>query len=193
MTRYSIFAGAILVILIFTGCSTKEQLSCSIPGGCERQQKYSQPEDGDDNLKIPAFPYRPIIGTRNNDAKTVVDTGVVLKIYVASYKDNKKMLVAAHDRYVWAKEPSFVIGTDRPDIRKRTGMMTPSGKVPFVFGEGEIDAASIDNNLKIRNYLNAVSEADKRDTAALENLEAGDDRFDKVIKGYVEKTKGVEK
>lgn len=193
MKKNIFFIGAVFTAFVFSGCSTKEQLSCSIPGGCGNTPKRVEVEHGDDNLKIPAFDYKPIIGTRNNDAKTIVDTGVVLKIYIPTYKDSKKMLVAAHDRYVWAKEPGFVVGTERPDVRKRTGLMTSAGKVPFVFGEGEIDAASIDNNSKIKDYLNAVSEAEKRDTAALENLEAADDRFDKVIKGYVEKTKGVEK
>ena len=178
--------------LIFAGCATK-QPSCATPGGsCEPARSYAKEEidQGDDNLKIPAFPYTAMIGTRNNDAKTVVYTGVVLKVYLATYKDSKKTLVAAHDRYVWAKEPDFIIGAEKPDMRKRTGMITPAGKVPFAFGGGEIDSTSIENNEKIKQYVDAVTESDKRDTAAFENLQTADDRFDKVIKNYVEKTKG---
>lgn len=180
------------IALIFAGCATK-QPSCSIPGGsCEPARSHVKEDidQGDDNLKIPAFPYSPMIGTRNNDAKTVVYTGVVLKVYLATYKDSKKTLVAAHDRYVWAKEPDFIIGAEKPDMRKRTGLMTPAGKVPFAFGGGEIDSTSIQNNEKIKQYVDAVTESDKRDTAAFENLQSADDRFDKAIKNYVEKTKG---
>jgi hypothetical protein len=180
-----------LTATIFTGCATR-QPSCATPGGsCEPAHVFAKEDidQGDDNLKIPAFPYKPMIGTRNNDAKTVVYTGVVLKVYLATYKDTKKTLVGAHDRYVWAKEPDFIVGTEKPDIRKRTGMMTPAGKVPFVFGGGEIDTTSIQNNEKIKQYVDAVSESDKRDTAAFENLETADDRFDKAIKKYVDKTK----
>lgn len=179
------------IMLMMSGCVTK-QPSCTIPGGCEQGQTRSisaVEENGDDNLKIPAFPYKPIIGTRNNDAKTIVDTGVVMKVYIATYKDSKKSLVAAHDRYIWAKEPGFIVGTERPDVRKRTGMMTANGSVPFVFGEGEIDGSSIENNTKIRTYLNNVAESEKRETSAMEAM--GDSsKYDSVIKNYLEKTKG---
>lgn len=183
----AILAGALFI----NGCASS-QPSCSVASaGCgDSQKKAPGKEEEENNLNIPAFPYKPIIGTRNNDAKMIVDTGVVLKVYIATYKDSKRTLVAAHDRYAWAKEPGFVVGSDRPDVRKRTGMLTPASKAPFVFGGGEIDSTSIENNTKITNYLSAIAESEKRDTAPMENMTSADERFDGVIKNYVNKTKG---
>lgn len=184
-------SSTVAIMAILSSAAYAGQPSCATPdGSCEqRQSQKDYSEKGDDNLKIPAFPYHPIIGTRNNDAKTVYDTGVGLKIYIASYKDNKKVLVAAHDRYVVARESGFVNGVDKPEPRRRTGMMTPAGKVPFVFGAGEIDEASIKDNAKIKEYLEAIAESEKRETIAFENLESADNKFDNTIKKYLDKTK----
>lgn len=192
MHKKILFLTLIAIGVVTTGCASK-QVGCSTSNGeCNqgpREQQHVDNDKGDDNLKIPAFPYKPIIGTRNDDAKTVVDTGVVLKVYISTYKDTKKTLVASHDRYVWAKEPGFIVGTERPDIRKRTGLMTPAGKVPFAFGAGEIDSASIQDNTGIKEYINAVSESTKRETSALSNMTEADEKFDKTIKDYVQKMK----
>lgn len=165
-------------------------LSCADPDGkCESASQRPVLSFDNSDIKIPAFPYKPIIGTRNNDAKTVVDMGVALKVYVATYKDSKKTLVAAHDRYIWVKEPSFIVGLEKPDVRKNTGMMTAAGKVPFIFGAGEIDHPSIETNAKIKDYLDNVAEADRRDSKGFENMTTADDKFDSVIKNYLDDVK----
>lgn len=192
MHKKILFLTLIAIGGVTTGCASK-QVGCSTSNGeCNpgpREQQYVDNDIGDDNLKIPAFSYKAIIGTRNDDAKTVVDTGVVLKVYISTYKDTKKTLVASHDRYVWAKEPGFIVGTERPDIRKRTGLMTSAGKVPFAFGAGEIDSASIQDNTRIKEYINAVSESTKRETSAISNMTEADEKFDQTIKDYVQKMK----
>ena len=196
MQKKILFLALMAVNGIMVGCAAKQVGCSSLSGECNampREQQHMDNDVGDDNLKIPAFPYKQIIGTRNDDAKTVVDTGVVLKVYIPTYKDTKKTLVASHDRYVWAKEPGFIVGTERPDIRKRTGMMTPAGKVPFAFGAGEIDSASIQDNTRIKEYISAVAESTKRETTALSNMTEADEKFDQTIKDYVQKMKEEKK
>lgn len=183
MTKGIIIASMAAILLI--GCSSNP--GCAAPERIKENPKQEVKHSSGDDLNIPAFPYKPIIGTRNNDAKTIVDHGVVLKVYIATYKDGKKDLIAAHDKYVWAKEPQFVVGIEQPEVRKRTGMMTPVDKVPFVFSAGEIDSPSITNNEKIKDYLSNISESEKRDVKALSNLNTADSKFDQKIKNYIEK------
>lgn len=175
------------VAMLFTACSNTP--GCAQPDGTgECQQRTQKDKNYDDSdLKTAAFPYKPIIGTRNNDAKTVVDQGVVLKVYIATYKDSHHDLVASHDKYVWAKKPQFIVGLEQPEVRKRTGMMTSAGKVPFVFGAGEIDASSITDNSKIRDYVKAVDSSEIKATQALSNINTADEKFDKTIKNYINK------
>lgn len=183
MTKQIIIASMAAMLLV--GCSSSP--GCATPENIKESPREEAKQSNSNDLNIPAFPYKPIIGTRNNDAKTIVDHGVVLKVYIATYKDSKKDLIAAHDKYVWAKEPQFVVGIDQPEVRKRTGMMTPVDKVPFVFGAGEIDSPNIANNEKIKEYLKNISEAEKRNTQALSNINTADSKFDQTIKNYIGK------
>ena len=180
----------LVVIGLGVGCSSKNQTSCALPDDESKQGgKGGGIQTIAPSTKNNAYPYKAIIGTRNNDAKTVVDYGTVLKVYVAPYKDSYKSLVGGHDRYVFAKEPGFIVGADKPVKHKRTGMVTPKGSVPFMFNGDEIDKHSLNNNTKISKLIDATNAVESNKTAVEQKMESANAQLDEKIKRFLEAEK----
>ncbi|PAF53830.1 hypothetical protein BKH42_03620 [Helicobacter sp. 13S00482-2] len=118
---------------LLTGCSQKE-IRITLD-----QQVYSPR-------------YKPIIGSGNNDARTIIDYGVVLKIWVTPYKDTEGTLIAAHYEYVWVDRPDFVPGSAVPQISGGGGVITPTGKLPFSISPNEIDRSDIKSDQVINRF-----------------------------------------
>jgi hypothetical protein len=132
------------------------------------------------------FTYKPIIGTQNDDEKITVDMGVVLRVWINSYKDTDGSLIASHDTYIWAKRPDFIVGAQLPSVRR--GLVTPTGIMPFMLSNESIDRSNFKNDENIKSYVNSVYEkSSKKET--LKRLEKRD-VFDRKIKEFLkEKTK----
>lgn len=96
--------------------------------------------------------YRPIIGSGNNDARTIIDYGVVLKIWVSPYKDMDGTLIAAHYEYVWVDRPDFVPGSAVPQVSSGGGVITPTGRLPFSISPSEIDRSNIKSDEVINKF-----------------------------------------
>lgn len=96
--------------------------------------------------------YRPIIGSGNNDARTIIDYGVVLKIWVSPYKDVDGTLIAAHYEYVWVDRPDFVPGSAVPQVSSGGGVITPTGYLPFSISPDEIDRSDIKSDRVINKF-----------------------------------------
>ncbi|MDD3465662.1 MAG: hypothetical protein PHE67_00815 [Campylobacterales bacterium] len=179
------------VATLFIGCTSTNQASCTTPDE-DYSRSFSKVSSSQvsQSTKPNSYPYKAVIGTRNNDAKTVIDYGTVLKVYIAPYKDSSKSLVSGHDRYVFAKEPGFIVGADKPVKHKRTGLVTPKGSVPFMFNSEEIDKYSLTNNSKINTYIDAVNTADSNKTIIEQRLESGNAKLDAKIKRFLKEEKG---
>lgn len=124
----------IFVVLVLAGCSTREIIVVD-------QQKY-------------VSRYRPLIGSQNNDARTIIDYGVVLKIWIAPYKDKYGSLISSHDNYVWADRPDFVPGSAVPQIKSDSGITTPNSKLPFSVSPKEIDRGDLKSDEVINEFIN---------------------------------------
>lgn len=127
------YLGLFLLSLFVLGCSNKE-LKIVL------NQQVSSPK------------YRPIIGSGNNDARTIIDYGVVLKIWVSPYKDMDGTLIAAHYEYVWVDRPDFVPGSAVPQVSSGGGVITPTGRLPFSISPNEIDRSDIKSDEVINKF-----------------------------------------
>lgn len=172
MKRYLFFV--IATALLFNGCANKH------PKPQVVQKIIHIKKD-----KPYKFTYKPVIGTQNPDEKISVDMGVVLRVWINSYKDRDGSLVASHDTYIWAKKPDFIVGAPLPVIKR--GLVTSSGKIPFMLSNQEVDRSNFQSNENIKKYVNAIYE--KSDKQRVKKRMNQSKKFDKEIKEYLEKRK----
>ena len=165
----AIAASAVVAI---TGCSGKKD-----PQPVQKRiVEVHQPKPYEFRLK-------PQIGSRNDDARTVVDMGEVLKITLNSYKNRQGNLIASHDVYAWARKPDFIVGEELPS-RRSGGTISPSGKLPYMLSGGELDRGDLKNDEVIRDYVNQVYKLEKDEQEATHRkMEAS--RFDNDIKAFL--------
>ncbi|RDU55060.1 hypothetical protein CQA49_00845 [Helicobacter sp. MIT 00-7814] len=127
---------AVLLLLGLSACSSKKEVIIV------NQQDY-------------VSRYKPIIGSRNNDARTVIDFGVVAKLWVAPYKDQHGVLVAGHDIYVWLERPDFIPGSAVPSVpASGKSIPTQTSSLPFSLSPNEIDRSDLSNDANIQQYVN---------------------------------------
>ena len=125
-------------ILLFTGCGSKIIYETAVVDQRAYQSRF-----------------KPIIGSRNNTARTIIDFGVVATIWVAPYKDQYGTLIAGHDIYVWLERPDFIPGSSVPTVNgSNRGIPTQLGKLPFSISPEEIDRADLSDDENIGKFIN---------------------------------------
>lgn len=179
------FYGLIIFItinmIIFNGCSAKNDVK---PIPYQPVQKILKPKS-----KAYTFNYIPIIGTQTPDDKVIVDMGVVLRIWMNSYKNRANNLISSHDVYVWAKRPDFIVGNPLP--MKNRGILSPSHKMPFIVSDKTVDRSDFKDNKNIRNFVNALYKRRKESENVVEKHISESFKFDATIKRFLEnQTKG---
>ncbi|MHC3995768.1 hypothetical protein ACXWTF_13160 [Thiomicrolovo sp. ZZH C-3] len=145
--------------VLFSGCAKKSELT---PEDQEvRRAVHSQNRGGGEVEQVELAPYRlnikPLVGSRSNDAKVIVDTGRVLKVYIASYKQNAT-LIAAHDIYTFVTRPDFIVGESVP-TRGTDAVVTPARKLPYMLTPDELDVDTDERELtdeEVKRYVNGV-------------------------------------
>lgn len=154
-------------VLVFSGCSVANNTFKSNAEKHKKKTKTQIHEKYDFNLK-------PIIGTRNKDTQTIVDMGVVLKIWVAPYKSRSGILTAMHDIYIWGKRPDFVVGEKLPDGKKVNNISSNAEKYFFPINSTDYkfkDKAPKKNlpeteaDRKIKNFLKNQQKLFKKEKA----------------------------
>lgn len=173
--KSSIILASISTILLLGGCSTKDKaLSDSI----EQMQR--------DKIHTKAYQLKitPIIGTRQDDAKIVMDMGKIIKVWIAPYKDGNT-LVSSHDNYVVAQAPDFIIGEKLPKKNWRS-LITPEQKFPFLFRDADLDNAEKIEEEEIVKYNNIVYKQQNDKEESVKRLKEAD-VYDQEIKNFLEK------
>jgi len=163
-----------MIVIGINGCSSKESVK---PQTKTTIVKLKRP-------KAYTFNYIPIIGTQTPDDKVIVDMGVVLRVWINSYKDRSNALVSSHDLYIWAKKPDFIAGNVLPT--KSRGLLTPQHKMPFMLSDSSVDRSSFDDNKNIRNFVNSVYKQEATPSAVKENLHKAS-KNDVAIKNFIKK------
>lgn len=126
----------ILGLVLFAACSSKKEIII-----LDKENYTSK--------------FTPIIGSRNNDVRTILDMGMAVKVWVAPYKDQFGTLVAGHDIYVWLERPDFIPGTAVPQIDgDNKGIPNQVGRIPFTLSPEEIDRSDLKNDKAIQDYVN---------------------------------------
>jgi len=125
----------------------------------------------------------PIIGSRQDDTKVVMDMGKIMKIWIAPYK-NKGTFVSSHDNYVVAKAPDFVLGEEIPQRNWRS-MKTPINKIPFQFRDADLDEAKELGSKEIVEYNNVIYQQQNNQKAAVKRMNKSN-LYDEEIKRFLE-------
>jgi len=155
-------------------------------GGCSSKE-LPKPQTKTIELKRPkayTFNYIPIIGTQTPDDKVIVDMGVVLRVWINSYKNKSNTLVSSHDLYIWAKKPDFIAGNTLPS--KSRGILSPRNKMPFMLSDSSVDRSNFKDNKNIRDFVNSVYKKKTTPSAKDENLKKAS-KNDAVIKNFINK------
>jgi len=139
--------------LMLSGCATKNN---NINTNIREIVPYEETQAQSVKLEPYQIRIKPIVGSRQNDSKVIVDQGVVLKIWIAPYKV-KNTLIASHDIYTWARKPQFIVGEDMPKYNSRmNGLFRADGKLPFIFGDSEIQEYKPIEDKQIKKYVNTL-------------------------------------
>lgn len=192
-SKLFIYSFIVVAISFFSGCTAKQQSSNSSLSKKDVQNDSTSVQ----NDSVPyKFRLKPIIGSRNSDSRTVVDMGVVMKIWITPYKDKNNNLIASHDIYTWVRKPDFIVGENLPsgtfmqnnNDYDTGGMINIEDKLPFMLSPSEIDRSDIENDEIIQKYANKIYKLQVSEKNAQEQLKKSED-FDAVIKNFVNKNK----
>lgn len=140
-------ATPLLIMVFFSGCASSKQPEA------KKIIKNTQMEIGVPMHDPYKYRLKPIIGSRNNDARTIVDNGVPLKIWISPYKTREGVLIASHDIYIWGKRPDFITGEELPVGFKKNRGLNYRDKVPFTLSPEEMDRADIKNDENIQTFI----------------------------------------
>lgn len=138
-----IYPITLISILLFAGCAKKEFVVI------------------DSDKKKEA--YQIDVGTRSNDARAVIKTGKILKIFIRSYVSSQNILIGAHDVYFYVENPGFKAGISEPINGYRSGVVKENDKLPIYLSPNEIDRSDLKNDEVITKYLKEINEKTRQD------------------------------
>lgn len=145
------FCASVLLVVFLSGCANKEATL--------QKQSADQGEGKMGFYEPTKFRLKPIIGSRNEDSRTVVDMGTLLKIWVAPYKGRNGVLTSAHDIYAWARMPDFIVGEEvptAPSLDSGSGMVY-NHKLPASLSSEEVDRSAIQDDKNIQEFVNGFN------------------------------------
>lgn len=160
-------------------------IATALLSGCANKPK---PKIMQPRKDILTKPYRlkitPIIGTRQDDTKVIMDMGKVLKVWIAPYKNNK-VFVSAHDNFVVAKKPEFVVGENIPK-KNWDSMHTPTNPIPFVFRNADLDKATKLEKKEIVEFNNNIYKEENNPNVSKQRIKKSN-KYDKQIINFLKK------
>ena len=130
---------------------------------------------------------KPIVGSRQDDSKVVIDAGKVLKVWIAPYKSGMTV-IAAHDLYSMVQKPQFIIGEMVPTNSKKGGIVTVSDDFPFAFRDEELDRVPKQrkfSNPSMKKYYNNVYKAQADNSVVKRRNNEASREFDSAIKNFL--------
>jgi len=180
------------VTLLLTACSTSSDpapgVYQNVDDALSRMGGNAvQTEDGDWIPKSYNTKIKPIIGSRQNDARVVMNTGKVLKIWVSPYKQSST-LIASHDVYAIVEKPNFITGEMVPTGKKVSSVVSCQGDYPFVFKDRHLETVSAQSRFKnsnIKHYVDNTYKAENNSKYYDKKRHENDSRYNDTIKNYI--------
>lgn len=149
-----------LMLLMFDGCATKAIKSRINADGDETRAIFMNQKN-----KADSFRFQPVIGTRQEDTKVMIDMGKFAKIWIKNYRNKNQTFVASHDIVTMIKAPGFIAG-EEIDFEKRDVVKKTYGGNTFSYRSSDIvsQTSADDTNLKdeqIKEFVNNYQETKK--------------------------------
>lgn len=158
MRKMKITVSVLLLIFIFNGCSSKKVKTRFVKMNNSQYQSFNSTNNYNH------FRYKPVIGTRQEDTKVMIDMGQFAKIWVKNYRNKNKTFVASHDIITMINEPGFIAGEEIPSSKRRTLKKTYGGNSFSYRSKDILHNSSKNSSLEtsqIKNFINNYSESKK--------------------------------
>lgn len=175
-----LFTGLLSTLILNTGCASKEKgcFEKDSNGNCISQMKNRK--------DILTKPYQlkitPLIGSRQEDSKVIMNMGKILKVWIANYKHDG-VFVSSHDNFVVAKKPDFVLGEEVPQKNWKS-IKTPQSPIPFLFRSADLDGVNTLQSKDIIEYNNNIYKQEN-DSNVAENKIREANQYDEEIKRFL--------
>lgn len=170
-----------MATVLFSGCAAKHK------SGVYGDVNDALGQQSEWQTKPYQSKIKPYIGTRQNDAKVVLDHGKVLKVWIAPYKQ-ARTLIAAHDIYTIVEKPQFIMGEMVPSRQRTGGAITCNDDYPFVFKDRHLENVNPEDRFKdnnIKEYVNNVYKAQGKPGVYDKKRAEANKRYNDAIKDYI--------
>lgn len=179
----NIILGA-FALLMLSGCATKAIKSRFNGDNDETRAIYMNQAN-----KADTFRFQPVIGTRQEDTKVMIDMGKFAKIWVKNYRNKNQTFVASHDIITKIKEPGFIAGEEidfsKRDVVKRTyGGNTFSYRSSDIVSQTSKDDTELQNG-QIKDYVNNYKETQKYGKLPAEKIKTLG-KYDKALSEFLD-------
>ena len=188
MNRYKLFA--LLCVVFVSGCAPKANRVCG-EEGCRPQEADIQISNKQVKLKPYQFKLTPIVGTRHDESKVIVDMGKIQKIWIKQYKVGST-LIPSHDIFTWVVKPDYVVGESVPTHKNNSGLLSPMNRLPFALNAKEISSKEKRlTNSTVKKYVNSLYQTGADPQKVVERNKKADSEYDSVINEYLRKKRST--
>lgn len=149
----------LFIVILFSGCATKKIKTKVIEVENPRVSQMNATNNPNQ------FRYKPVINTRQEDTKVMIDMGKFAKIWIKNYRNENKTFVASHDIITMIEAPGFIAGEDIPNSKRRVNQNTYGGS-GFSYRSSDImhNSSIEEYELKteeVKDYVNNYKVAEK--------------------------------
>jgi len=176
-------------LFFFTGCAVKKVKTEYVKKSNVLKEKFNKTNNYNH------FRFKPIIGTRQEDTKVMVDMGKYAKIWIKNYKNNNDYFISSHDIIVQIREPGFISGEDVPSFKRRAVKKT-FGSNSFAFRSKDLltsnsDMNTVDTKTRyIKDYVNNNSK-EQKEKKLIETKRNKLNKFDHEIKNFLKNEREI--
>lgn len=157
--KIKILISSIVMLLLFSGCSSRRVVTRFKSESNYAQQMHMQNNPNN-------FRFKPVIGTKQDDTKVMIDMGQFAKIWIKNYHNKNETYVSSHDIITMIKAPGFIAGEDLPRQRRRAVQKTYGART-FSYRSSDLmyqDSSNGNSGVdakEIKDYMNSYEESKK--------------------------------
>jgi len=172
---------ALATVFFMSGCTKTPKVKTKF-------EKYNYKVSTQSNNPL-QFRYQPVIGTKQDDTKVMIDMGQWAKIWIKNYKNKNQTFVASHSIVTKVREPEFIAGEQIPRSR-RDATYNTYGSNSFAFRSTDLNyGSSADGSYgksdqEIKEYVNNYEYSKHTERLAPQKREDVV-KYDKAIADYI--------